>query len=58
MAVPGSAGAKGVLLRSLAYRLGGAVSERQWGDVVGVLRVQADRIDLAYLGAWAAKLGS
>ena len=38
------------------YRLGHEVSERQWRDVIGVLKVQADRLDLAYLRHWAAEL--
>ena len=38
------------------YRMGGHVSERQWRDVQGVLKVQADRLDLAYLRRWAAQL--
>lgn len=39
------------------YRMGGEVSERQWRDVLGVLRAQEDRLDLAYLRHWAAALG-
>jgi hypothetical protein len=39
------------------YRLGGEVSERQWRDVLGVLKVQGDRLDLVYLQRWAAELG-
>jgi hypothetical protein len=38
------------------YRAGGEVSERQWGDVVGVLKVQAGALDLAYLQKWAEEL--
>jgi len=38
------------------YRMGGGVSERQWRDVLGVMKVQADRLDLAYLRQWAAQL--
>jgi hypothetical protein len=39
------------------YRAGGEVSERQWGDAVGVLRVQAGALDLDYMRRWAAELG-
>lgn len=38
------------------YRLGGEVSERQWRDVVAVLRVQRDTIDLDDLKATAQAL--
>lgn len=38
------------------YRLGDEVSETQWGDVLGVLRVQTDALDRAYLEKWAAGL--
>jgi hypothetical protein len=39
------------------YRRGGEVSERQWGDVVGVVRVQAQALDRDYLARWARQLG-
>lgn len=39
------------------YRMAGEVSNRQWKDVLGVLRVQADRLDRAYLLRWAQELG-
>ena len=39
------------------YRLGGEVSERQWLDVLGVLKVQAPTIDRGYLRRWADEIG-
>ena len=38
------------------YRQGGEVSERQWRDVLGVLRAQTARLDQAYLRQWAVQL--
>jgi hypothetical protein len=46
-----------VLRKLFWYRVGGEVSDRQWRDVVSVLRAAAGRIDLAYLAEWASKLG-
>jgi hypothetical protein len=39
------------------YRLGGEVSERQWRDVLGVLKTQAGHLDKTYLQKWAGELG-
>lgn len=39
------------------YRRGGAISDRQWGDVQAVLTIQAGRLDRAYLHEWANRLG-
>jgi hypothetical protein len=38
------------------YRLGGEVSDRQWRDILGVIKTQGERLDLAYLRQWAAAL--
>lgn len=47
-----------VILNKLRwYDLGGRVSERQWGDLIGVLRVNAGDLDSAYLQRWAGSLG-
>lgn len=47
-----------VVLRKLEwYRLGNEISERQWLDVLGVLRVQGETMDLAYMRKWAPFLG-
>ena len=39
------------------FKSGGEVSERQWNDILGVLRVQGSNIDMAYLHQWASSLG-
>jgi len=46
-----------VLHKLLWYQMSGGVSERQWGDIQGVLRVQASALDLAYMRRWAPDLG-
>lgn len=39
------------------FRLGGGVSDRQWGDILGVLQVQKECLEFAYLERWAEQLG-
>jgi hypothetical protein len=52
------ASAEDIVLAKLEwYQMGGQASERQWRDVLGVLKVQAGRLDQAYLRRWAAQLG-
>lgn len=38
------------------FRKGGETSERQWADILGVLRIQGARLDLAYMHAWASAI--
>lgn len=38
------------------FRMGGEVSERQWRDIVGILKVRAGVLDLGYLRKWASEL--
>jgi len=46
-----------VILNKLdGYRRGGCVSERQWNDVLGVLKVQQSSLDMQYMRRWAAAL--
>jgi hypothetical protein len=46
-----------VLRKLLWYREGGEVSDRQWRDVLEVLRVSGATMDSAYLYGWAERLG-
>lgn len=47
-----------IVLRKLDwYRRGGSVSDQQWRDILGVLKVQAGRLDLEFLRRMAARLG-
>ena len=39
------------------YNMSGGVSDRQWGDILGVLKVQGKALDFAYLHHWAQELG-
>jgi hypothetical protein len=39
------------------YRLGGEVSDRQWGDITGILKLQHDRVDRSYMAEWAKRTG-
>jgi len=47
-----------ILLQKLRwFRLGGELSDRQWRDIAGIVRVQGKRLDRAYLVDGAARLG-
>ncbi len=45
-----------VLLKLGWYARSACVSDRQWDDILGVLRVQAESLDFQYLEAWSKKL--
>ena len=46
-----------VLAKLKWYRLGGQVSDVQWRDILGVLKLQAGSLDWGYLRRWAAEEG-
>jgi hypothetical protein len=45
-----------VLRKLLWFRDGGEVSDKQWRDIVSVLQISGDKMDQAYLTAWASRL--
>ncbi len=48
---------EGTILNKLEwYRMGGEVSDRQWNDILGVLKVRGKTLDFAYLRKWAVAL--
>jgi hypothetical protein len=46
-----------ILAKLKWYQDGGAISDRQWNDVIGVLKVQGAILDQRYLRHWAGELG-
>jgi hypothetical protein len=46
-----------ILLKLEWYRIGGETSDKQWGDILGVMKTQGDRLDTAYLDHWATEIG-
>lgn len=45
-----------ILNKLLWYRAGNEIAERQWNDVLGVLKVQKEHLDMEYLKRWADEL--
>jgi len=45
-----------IINKLLWYEMGGKVSERQWFDVIGVIKVQGDSLDKNYLKRWSKKV--
>ncbi|MEO8288535.1 MAG: hypothetical protein ABI670_19110 [Chloroflexota bacterium] len=52
------ASAEDTILRKLEwYKMGGGVSDRQWLDVLGLLKLKGSGLDIVYLTTWATDLG-
>lgn len=50
--------AEDIILHKLEwYRLGNEIAQRQWDDVLGVMRLQGSALDRVYLERWARELG-
>ncbi len=47
-----------ILAKLVWYRKGDEISDKQWQDILGVVRMQAGHLDLEYLRRWAAELGA
>jgi len=45
-----------ILNKLVWYKFGGKVSEKQWADVIGVLKIQGKDLDMKYLKKWAEHL--
>jgi hypothetical protein len=49
---------EGIVIQKLVwFRSGGESSDRQWRDVLGVLKLQRNDLDLADMRQWATELG-
>lgn len=45
-----------LLHKIIWFKLGNETSDRQWGDILGVLEVQGEALDHEYLDRWAPAL--
>lgn len=45
-----------ILAKLSWFRKGGETSDRQWSDVIGVIKVQGEELDFSYLKKWADHL--
>jgi len=46
-----------ILSKLERHRKGGATSQREWRDILGVMQLKAGILDLEYVRYWAAELG-
>ncbi len=45
-----------ILAKLERYRMGDEISDRQWRDILGVMKTRAGELDNVYLRNWAAEL--
>jgi len=45
-----------IINKRKSYDMGGGTSERQWLDILGIIKVQGDTLDKKYLSKWTFKL--
>ena len=46
-----------IIAKLIWFEQGGRISERQWKDILGVIKVQSHNLDFEYLKRWSEKLG-
>jgi hypothetical protein len=46
-----------ILQKLLWYQITHSQSQKQWRDILGVLKLQRERLDFTYLGFWSENLG-
>lgn len=49
--------AEDIILQKLTWYKLGYGSEKQWRDILGVMKLQGEKLDLTYLSHWAENLG-
>jgi len=46
-----------IIIKLQWFEMGKRISERQWLDIIGVIKLQGKALDLQYLQSWGTKLG-
>jgi hypothetical protein len=56
LSVPIATAEDTLLMKLVWYRAGGEISERQWNDIRGIIAIQGESLDRAYVRHWAGYL--